>query len=274
MKIYFDFSTILVIVTLLTLLIWLMDIWFFRAKRVQKVMLGRSEKALEGEKIEIPEPKIVEYSRSFFPVLLIVLILRCFIAEPFRIPTGSMKPTLLEGDFVLVNKFTYGIRLPVTGSKVYDLSQPKRGDIIVFRYPKDTSVNFIKRLVGLPGDRIKYENKILYINDKPMTQTFVQKSVDEQANGPTLPVMQFTESLNGIEHPIYQIKIRGYNVPEFVVPSDQYFVMGDNRDNSEDSRVWGFVPEELILGKAFFIWMSWDPIKKDMRWDRIGTRIG
>src|SRR3972149_11017571 len=168
MKIYFDFSTILVIVTLLTLLIWLMDVWFFRAKRVQKVMLGRSEKAREGEKIEIPEPKIVEYSRSFFPVLLIVLILRCFIAEPFRIPTGSMKPTLLEGDFVLVNKFTYGIRLPVTGSKVLDLSQPKRGDIIVFRYPKDTSVNFIKRLVGLPGDRIKYENKILYINDKPM----------------------------------------------------------------------------------------------------------
>lgn len=222
---------------------------------------------------EANEPIVVEYARSFFPVVLIVLVLRSFVAEPFRIPSGSMMPTLLVGDFILVNKFTYGIRLPVINKKIIALNEPKRGDIVVFRYPKDPSIDYIKRVVGLPGDKVAYENKQLFINDKPIKQislgTFVGEGGAEDMNGSE----HLLENLAGIEH---SILIR-HEAPSgsfaYIIPDGQYFMMGDNRDNSNDSRYWGTVPEENLVGKAFFIWMSWDWLRKGIGvgFDRIGT---
>ena len=217
------------------------------------------------------EPILVEYARSFFPIVLIVLLLRSFIAEPFRIPSGSMMPTLLVGDFILVNKFTYGIRLPVINKKIIELSEPNRGDIVVFRYPKDPTVDYIKRIVGLPGDKVVYSNKKLTINDLPVQQTSLASyqglGQGEEMSG----AEDLLENLTGVEH---RILIRnGTPTVEFVyvVPEGNYFAMGDNRDNSNDSRYWGPVPEANLVGKAFFIWMSWDWQNKGVGFDRIGT---
>ena len=217
------------------------------------------------------EPILVEYARSFFPIVLIVLLLRSFIAEPFRIPSGSMMPTLLVGDFILVNKFTYGIRLPVINKKIIELSKPNRGDIVVFRYPKDPTVDYIKRIVGLPGDKVVYSNKKLTINDLPVQQTSLGSyqglGQGEEMSG----AEDLLENLTGVEH---RILIRnGTPTVEFVyvVPEGNYFAMGDNRDNSNDSRYWGPVPEANLVGKAFFIWMSWDWQNKGVGFDRIGA---
>lgn len=258
-----DFSAMLTIATLIAGLIWAIDAWGFKKARL----------ARNNETTDTHEPKIAEYARSFFPILLIVLILRSFIAEPFRIPSGSMKPTLLEGDFILVNKFCYGVRLPITGTKVIKIGEPKRGDILVFRYPKDTSIDFIKRVVGVPGDKIAYKDKVLYVNGKPAAQDFLGKVSDMDIYGHTRLVNHFKESLPDKPHAIYVLPSTGKDLEEIVVPEGKYFVMGDNRDNSEDSRVWGFVPEELILGKAFFLWLSWDSFAKDLRWSRMGHEI-
>lgn len=258
-----DFSAMLTIGTAVTGAIWAIDALFFKKKRLLK----------NHETQDTHEPKLTEYARSFFPILLIVLILRSFIAEPFRIPSGSMKPTLLEGDFILVNKFTYGLRLPVTGTKFVKMGAPKRGDILVFRFPKDTSIDFIKRVVGVPGDKISYKDKVLYLNGEAVAQEFNGKMTDVGVSGKTRVVNLFKEMLPNKPHDIFVQPTDGKNLDEVIVPEGKYFVMGDNRDNSEDSREWGFVPEELILGKAFFTWLSWDGVSKDIRWSRIGHSI-
>jgi signal peptidase I len=219
------------------------------------------------------EPVLVEYARSFFPIVLIVLLLRSFIAEPFRIPSGSMMPTLLVGDFILVNKFTYGIRLPVINKKIITLNLPERGDIVVFRYPKDPTVDYIKRIVGLPGDKIVYSNKKLTVNDLPIKQISLGRYQGFGQGEDMTGAENLLENLTGVEH---NILIRnGTPTVEFVyvVPQGNYFAMGDNRDNSNDSRYWGPVPEANLVGKAFFIWMSWDWQDKGVGFSRIGTLL-
>ncbi|HID48172.1 MAG TPA: signal peptidase I [Chromatiales bacterium] len=195
---------------------------------------------------------LVEYARFLFPVVLVVLVLRSFVAEPFRIPSGSMLPTLEVGDFILVNKFTYGIRLPVLNTEILDLGAPQRGDVIVFRYPENPSIDYIKRVVGVPGDEIAYYNKVLYINGKQAKQ---EPKMPYQPAFPNLK--RFREQLDGVEHDIL-VNVM-YPAGDFIVtvPPDSYFVMGDNRDNSRDSRYWGFVPEQNLVGKAMLIWMNW-----------------
>jgi signal peptidase I len=248
--------------------------YLFAASVVTGVIWGSYLLILKSKGLvfdEKNEPILVEYARSFFPIVLIVLLLRSFIAEPFRIPSGSMMPTLLVGDFILVNKFTYGIRLPVINKKIIELNEPRRGDIVVFRYPKDPTVDYIKRIIGLPGDKVVYSNKKLTINDLPVQQVSLGRyqglGQGEEMSG----AEDLLENLTGVEH---RILIRnGTPTVEFVyiVPEDNYFAMGDNRDNSNDSRYWGPVPEANLVGKAFFIWMNWDWQNKGIGFDRIGT---
>ncbi|MBP0947652.1 signal peptidase I [Pseudomonas alliivorans] len=211
------------------------------------------------------EPLLVEYGKSFFPVLFIVLVLRSFLVEPFQIPSGSMKPTLDVGDFILVNKFSYGIRLPVLDQKVIQIGDPQRGDVMVFRYPSDPSVNYIKRVIGLPGDRIRYtSDKRLFVNGE-----LVAKKLIGTEPGTLGSAELYEEQLGTVEHQIRQEMSR-YRAPpdtEWTVPAAHYFMMGDNRDNSNDSRYWddpnipkdelGMVPDKNIVGKAFAVWMSW-----------------
>jgi signal peptidase I len=253
----FDFSALLVLLTAASGLIWAADSWFFRRRRQAA---GR-----EGESL------VVEYARSFFPVFLVVLLLRSFVVEPFRIPSGSMMPTLLIGDFILVNKYDYGIRLPVVNWKIIDNGTPERGDIVVFRYPEDPSIPYIKRVVAVPGDHIEYRNKVLYVNGQAMEQ---------ERNGPYDGVgsgdmmdgaWQYSEQLDGVRHSILIDPDRAAMDVSAVVPEGHYFVMGDNRDNSRDSRSWGFVPDRNLIGHAFFIWMSWDRKNGGIGWNRIGT---
>ena len=217
------------------------------------------------------EPWWTEYSRSFFPVILIVFLLRSFLVEPFKIPSGSMLPTLLVGDFILVNKFTYGVRLPIVNRLVIPLGKPERGDVMVFRYPNDESVDYIKRVVGLPGDKITWAGKRLTINGEPVPTV----PAGEFVNRDRIQVSkQYKETFGGRDHlilleddapPLLQYvepfphRDNCHYTQESVtctVPEGHYFMMGDNRDNSQDSRVWGFVPDRNIVGKAFFIWFN------------------
>ncbi|MGP4843557.1 signal peptidase I [Marinobacter sp. 1Y8] len=252
-----DFPLILVILTFVTGLIWLADILFLRSRRLEKqAAADQTDNVAQTETEEADdsnEPYLVELSRSFFPVLAIVLVLRSFLVEPFQIPSGSMLPTLEVGDFILVNKFAYGIRLPVIGTKVVDIGEPERGDVMVFKYPKDGETNYIKRVVGLPGDVVRYHDKKLYINDKLIATDYIATlGADELRQ----------EHLGDVDHDIQLVRTqdgrRGEG--EWPIPKGEYFAMGDNRDNSNDSRFWGTVPEHLIVGKAFAIWMhveSW-----------------
>lgn len=260
---YFDFNGILTVATALMGAVWAIDCIGWKKARQARALGGVPEE----------EPKIVEYAKAFFPVLLAVLVLRVALVEPFRIPSGSMKPTLLEGEFILVNKYTYGLRLPLVGTKVISNHLPERGDIMVFRSPKDTSINFIKRVIALPGDTVEYRDKVLYINGQEQTQEPLGKDFDIDPNGYAWRVERGTESLGDMEHDFFIRPKTGFDMPEVTIPQGHYFVMGDNRDVSEDSRVWGFVDEKLIIGKAFYIWMSWDGAQKKFRWDRIGTSV-
>lgn len=208
---------------------------------------------------------LVEYARSFFPVLLFVLVIRSFIFEPFRIPSGSMMPTLLEGDFIFVQKFAYGLRLPVTETKIFETGSPERGDVVVFRLPSDPSVNYIKRVVGLPGDEIVYERQRLTING----QTVQLK----QGQNASFDAPVFIEDLDGRVHdilvtnPQFSTRDGTYRVPE-----GQYFVMGDNRDRSRDSRFIGAIPEKFLVGEAVRVWMHFVPWNVP-DWSRIGMKI-
>lgn len=223
---------------------------------------------------KIAHPSVlIEYARSFFPILLLVLLLRSFLAEPFRIPSGSEKPDLLIGDFIVASKFSYGIRLPVLHKKIISIGEPKRGDIVVFLWPKDTSTYFIKRVIGLPGDVITYKDKVLTINGQLASQTLLGEQTDQDGANEKWPVLLKRENLLGIQHDIYLRPDQLATDFSVLVPPGNYFVMGDNRDNSLDSRYWGFVPEKDLIGKAIWVFFSWDNEQHRVRWDRLGLRI-
>jgi len=255
--IHFDFEFFLVIATALTGLLWLADILLF-ARRRKALALSQNK-----------EPLLVEYSRAFFPVLLAVLVLRAFIFEPFRIPSGSMMPTLLVGDFILVNKFTYGLRLPVSHYKITEGDKPRRGDVVVFRYPQDESQDYIKRVIGLPGDHVSYYNRQLSINGV-MVDTKEDRLYQGLGDLNRMPgasgcdragadCQVYVESIGDDSYTVMTNPASLYGINgEFFVPEGHYFVMGDNRDHSNDSRIWGYVPKENLVGKAVRIWMHWD----------------
>lgn len=250
-----NFALILFILLVITGALYAVDVFKFRKLRAK----------------DAREPLWVEWGASFFPVILIVFVLRSFVVEPFKIPSGSMIPTLLVGDFILVNKYTYGIRLPVINKKIIDVNLPQRGDVMVFRYPEDPSLDYIKRVVGLPGDKVAYQNKHLTINGEPVEV----KKVEDYLHPERLYYSeQYAEKLGAVDHRI----LNDADAPAFIpdparfpnrenciynhsgvvctVPPGHYFMLGDNRDNSRDSRFWGFVPEENIVGKAFFVWLN------------------
>lgn len=255
----FNFPLILSLLVIISGVIALIDILFFAKKRKAK---GKTKK-----------PIVIEYARSFFPILLIVLLIRSFLIQPYRVPTGSLEPTIMPGDFIAVNQFAYGLRLPVLHYKLVPVSEPKRGEIALFRWPKNPSIIFVKRVIGLPGDHIIYKNKVLTINGKVMQQTDAGFGLDVEPNRSfAIPVVKKIENLDGVKHQIQLFQKGGddssYNI---VVPKGCYFMMGDNRDDSDDSRSWGCVPEANLVGKAMVIWMSWNPEKNWFRWNRIGT---
>ncbi len=252
-----DFSLILVLATVLCGVIWGLDAWWWRGRR-------------DTESEFAKEPVVVEYARSFFPVLLIVLVVRSFLFEPFRIPSSSMVPTLLVGDFIFVNKFVYGLRLPVLNQKVWEIGDPDRGDVVVFRLPSDPSTNYIKRLVGLPGDTVTYRDRRLFINGE-----IVESEPAGQYEGDgQIGALLYNESLGKVEHGILLMPGQRSLEGTFVVPAGHYFMMGDNRDNSRDSRYRGvgIIPDDKIVGKAVRIWMNWS-FPKMPRWSRIGHEI-
>ena len=257
-----DFALILVVATGVTGFIWLVDLLLFRRRREERIAAGGAAN----------ESIVVEYARSFFPVLLLVLLLRSFLFEPFRIPSGSMMPTLLEGDFIFVNKFAYGLRLPVLNTKIVEIGEPERGDVVVFRLPSDPAVNYIKRVVGLPGDVVEYDarRKRLAINGEQVAVERVGEYAEE------FGYEIWREMLGEAEHELLLARGGQSKGGEFVVPEGHYFVMGDNRDNSRDSRYEGveFIPEDHLVGRAVAIWMSWrGPSEGGPRWNRIGQGI-
>ena len=251
-----SFPAIMVLLVVATGLIWLVDRLFWAKQRTA----------------DSKEPVVVEYARSFFPIILLVLVIRSFIAEPFRIPSASMLPTLHIGDFILVNKFSYGIRLPVLNSKILDTGSPERGDVIVFRYPQQPEIDYIKRVVALPGDRVGYFDKTLYINGEAQSQQAL--GIDDEISSQISASSEvFYELIDDHKHMIALETNRPGAEGEMLVPEGHYFVMGDNRDNSNDSRVWGPVPESHLVGKAFMIWMSWDLDAGGIVWSRLGQGI-
>ncbi len=288
-----NFALILFVLMVVTGFIWCLDVFIFAKQRRRAADAALAEFDTRAAKLmadgvkpdsnanaradiehrHLAQPTWIEYSGSFFPVIALVFFLRSFLYEPFKIPSGSMVPTLLIGDLILVNKFTYGIRLPIINRKIVDVNDPQRGDVMVFKYPKDLSQDYIKRVVGVPGDKITYENKRLTVNGKPVGYT----QMDDYLHDEKLSYdKQFLESLGEKPHRILNKEgTRGVNVeqvdPHFpfheaceysvdkftcIVPAGNYFMMGDNRDDSMDSRYWGFVPNKNIVGKAFFVWMN------------------
>jgi signal peptidase I len=245
------FALFMVVVLIVTGFIWLLDIAVLRKSRAPNT----------------PDPMLVEYSKSFFPVILVVFLIRSFIAEPFKIPSGSMMPTLLAGDFILVNKFTYGLRVPILNNTFIEVNHPKRGDVFVFHYPPDPSIDYIKRVVGVPGDKIVYQDKQLYINGQKMDMTYLDDYQYESVGLNQVHAKRYSEQLGDVKHDVL-IEENSFSKEGSVeVPPGYYFAMGDNRDNSKDSRYWGFVPERNLVGKAFFIWWNFDDFK------RIGSSI-
>jgi signal peptidase I len=245
------FAMFMLAALVLTGAVWLLDIAYLRKVRAE----GKSESW------------VVEYSKSFFPVILAVFLIRSFLVEPFKIPSGSMMPTLLVGDFILVNKHTYGLRVPILNNTFFEMNHPERGEVMVFRFPQDPSMDYIKRVVGLPGDRIEYREKRLLINGKPLEMA---ERGDYEYVAPGLNRINaklYVETLGNHRHEILLVDDAPTIDGEVIVPPGHYFVMGDNRDNSNDSRFWGFVPEKNIVGKAFMIWWNFD------NFGRIGDTI-
>ena len=275
-----DFSALLVGLAFFTGGIWAIDVLMFAPKRraraeQYKAEVGAnfSDKTVK-EKYDsiLSESRLVEYAHSFFPVIFVVLFLRSFLVEPFRIPSNSMMPTLLTGDFILVNKFKYGVKLPVINTRIIEMDKPVAGDVVVFRYPKNPSIDYIKRVVGVPGDRIIYKNKKVYINGEVVKQDF-KGTYEGIGSGIMMTGSNLMEEhLGKVDHAIL-VDSRMMQEMSFEVPQGEYFVMGDNRDNSNDSRFWGTVPEKNLVGKAFMIWMNWDSAGDGMAWNRVGTQI-
>ena len=279
----FNFPALLVLATFVTGAIWLLDALLLAPRRRRLAAAGGGADATIGIPQPAREPVVVEYARSFFPVILAVLLLRSFLVEPFRIPSGSMMPTLLVGDFILVNKFAYGLRLPVLDTKFFDVGDPQRGDVVVFRFPRDTSTDYIKRLVGIPGDRIEYRDKTLFVNGQPMPQVPDGRYVGVGSGAGQTGYLVAGEDITGRDHAIL-VNPMAPDLPPgcrvlangpITVPPGHYFAMGDNRDNSNDSRCWGLVPEQNLVGKAFAIWMHWDGQRSGfpVDWGRLGTLV-
>lgn len=290
-----NFSLLLLILTTVTLFYWLAERFHFqpaRARAAEDLLandtkrreqlaaqgIARVDGDVEGARQQIlQQPWWLDWTAGLFPVILIVFLLRSFLFEPFKIPSGSMVPTLLVGDLILVNKFHYGVRLPVLNKKIIDNNEVKRGDVMVFRFPQNPSIDYIKRVAGIPGDEIRYQNQRLYINGQLVPVQSQGDFYDEDAQ---LYRPRFTEKLGEREHqmlvhpqprgqiaPRYQFPFRencSYSAEGVIckVPAGHYFMLGDNRDNSEDSRFWGFVPDENIVGKAFFVWMNLGNLKR------------
>ena len=253
------FALFMVAILLVTGFIWLLDSLVLKKKRPAGAA----------------EPVAVEYAKSFFPVIFVVFFVRSFIVEPFKIPSGSMMPTLLAGDYILVNKFTYGLRVPILNNTFFEINHPTRGDVFVFHYPPEPSVDYIKRVVGLPGDKIRYQDKRLTINGKFLDVQSVGDYAYVKPGLNMVTAQHYREQLGNVAHDILinewvnsydsdAIGAKFANDEEITVPAGYYLAMGDNRDDSSDSRVWGFVPEKNLVGKAFFIWMNFDK----------GSRIG
>jgi signal peptidase I len=294
-----DFSLVLVLISVVGGAIWLLDAWVLAPWR------ARAAAAAGKPASAVPEPGIVDYARSMVPVVVLVLVLRSFLFEPFRIPSDSMMPTLQDGDFILVNKFSYGIRLPVLNTKVLDLGEPERGDVVVFRWPPNPKVNYIKRVVGLPGDRIKVVSDRIYVNGEPLAEQELGRYSDGCYENMRLsevhtgehshhvlacrsPSYIATPQLPGCNRDLArsyvcdeegggafgeQLPDRG-DYPEVTVPAGNYLMIGDNRDNSADGREWGFVPEANLVGGARRVWFNFDWQRKPkIDWKRIGKRI-
>ncbi|CAB3963098.1 MULTISPECIES: signal peptidase I [Burkholderia] len=291
-----NFALILFVLVVLTGVAWVLDKLVFLPRRRKAAdsaieefdrQQSRIDKRFADENAvqtrsklrdeKLRQPWWLEYTASFFPVILAVFVVRSFVVEPFKIPSGSMVPTLLVGDFILVNKFEYGLRLPVTNTKITQGSPLSRGDVVVFRYPKDESVDYIKRVIGLPGDTVAYQDKQLTINGQPVPEAPLPDFFDDERQN---YAKQFEETIGNKKNAI----LNNPAVPPFVmgaydypfrdnctynsrgvickVPPGHYFMMGDNRDNSADSRYWGFVPDQNIVGRAFFIWMNFSDLKR------------
>ncbi len=261
-----DFSFWLLLLSVICGVVWAVDSKFFKPRRVRQHALDAG-----GNVVSVPEPLAVEYARSFFPVLMIVFLLRAFLFEPFRIPSDSMMPGLRSGDFIFVSKYSYGIRLPIINKTIIETGKPQRGDVIVFRLPKDPSINYIKRLIGLPGDHIKVVSDQVYINGVAMTlEPQGWYSDDHYYNEPLA-----TEDLGTVKHLVMFLPSRGAAMDfEGVVPVGEYLFMGDNRDNSRDGRFpeVGYVPDENLVGRAQLIWFNFRPWNMPI-FSRIGTRI-
>ncbi|MCZ6577194.1 MAG: signal peptidase I [Gammaproteobacteria bacterium] len=261
-----DFALIMVIVLAATGLSWLFDRLVSAPRRERMAQTierggGSAEEAQKARK----EPVYVEYARAFFPVILLVFLVRSFIVEPFRIPSGSMLPSLLVGDFILVNKFSYGIRVPVLNRKILGSGTPSRGDVVVFRFPEDPSINYIKRVVGLAGDRIVYKDKKVYVNGELMVQRDPRPYGLTESSRRIVEALEVTEQLGNVVHDILITDRTNHRAMTFIVPDNHYFVMGDNRDRSNDSRYWGYVPDKNLVGKAFLVWFSLD-MRGDYEW--------
>ena len=290
-----NFPLILLILTVVTGIFWVLERRSFlparkaRADEAARRFEADNREAIDrGEKAvidarndlyarEIRQPWWLEYTAGLFPVIAIVFLLRSFLFEPFRIPSGSMLPTLHVGDFILVNKYDYGLRLPVANTKVLEIGAPKRGDVIVFRYPVDTSIDYIKRVVGVPGDTVEYRNKVLYVNGVEQKLAAPRDFIDENT---MVTLTEYDETLGDVTHLVAFDHRRPSWVPEgaiskkeptctyneagFIckVPEGHYFAMGDNRDNSEDSRYWGFVPDENLVGRAVLIWANFGDMSR------------
>ena len=296
-----NFALILFVLMVITGIIWCLDTFYLAKQRrraadaaLREYDARNAKLAADGIKVDhngnraaieqanLRQPTWIEYSGSFFPVIALVFILRSFLWEPFKIPSSSMVPTLLVGDFILVNKYAYGVRLPIVNKKVIEVGDPQRGDVMVFKYPKDMGQDYIKRVIGVPGDTITYEDKRLTVNGKPVQYTPMDDYLDDQH-----PIYhkQFVEQLpgkeNGVAHRILNTEGKrtidlgavdnfpnreacDYSYDKFtcIVPPGNYFMMGDNRDNSADSRYWGFVPDKNIVGKAIVVWMNFGNPKR------------
>jgi signal peptidase I len=262
-----DFSLVLVCLVGACGALWLLDSVWIKKYRAQAIAdyEATQTKGMADEKVAqhiavlSQEPMVIEYAKSFFPVLLIVLILRSFLVEPFQIPTGSMIPTLEVGDFILVNKYAYGVRLPVIGTKIFDVADPQRGDVMVF-IPPHVDSYYIKRVIGMPGDIVRYEDKRLFINGELIGEEFVEDIVIDTNLGDLAGTLH-TEIINGVEHATQHITAvtRQRSRTTWVIPNGHYFMMGDNRDNSSDSREWGTVSEKDIVGRAIAVWMHKEP---------------